>query len=245
MTPDSADDDSILAPPRKRAKRDSDVDSRQSLSSNSSASTLTSHSSVDYSPWASFMGYGGFPLRIDDQTSSSSSSFSTSFFDFPGGVNIWGRRGDEERKNFGIHEETEEEQGNAEQIAAITYEPAFGDDNKENQPAEPDQEPPSVDPTQEFDLARRVLGELLDYNLPPPDDQITMTSVLQSQVIGFDEESLPELPEDPLLLDGLLTPTFGNVEPSSMGLPYEEVWTDECEEYTDNEYVQGDEHAEI
>ncbi|CRG84383.1 hypothetical protein PISL3812_01675 [Talaromyces islandicus] len=245
-TPDSTDDGSILVPPRKKVKRDSDVDSHQSISRNSSAPTPMGLSSANYSPWASLMGHGGVPFQDAYRTPSSSSPFST-FSDFPGGAKIWGRRGDEERQNFQIHEETEEEQDDAEQIAATIYDPSFGDDNKENESAERDEEPPSVDPTQEFDLVRNVLGELLDYNQPPPDNQFAVSSVLLSQAVEFDEEDLPELPEDPHF-EGPLTPPSENMldedEPST-GLPFEGAWTDECDENTDNEYVQGDGYTEL
>lgn len=192
------------------------------------------------------MGYGWFPSQGAYQTPSSSSPFSTSFFDYPGGAKIWSRRGDKERQNFEIHEETEEEQNEAEQIAATIYNPEFSDDNKENETAERDEEPPSVDPTEEFDLTRNVLGELLDYSQPATGDQFTMTSVLESQGIEIDRENLPELPEGPLHFEGLFTPTFGNML-GDVELPtefaVEEVRADECDENTDDEFVQGDEYA--
>lgn len=248
LTPDSMDDGSILVPPRKKAKRNSDVDSRQSLSDRSSDSTTMSLSSANHSSWSSSIEYGGFPSQDAYHTPSTSSTFSTSFFDYPGGEKIWSRCGDKERQNFEIHEETEEEQNEAEQIAATIYNPEFGDDNKENEPAERGEEPPSVDPTEEFDLARNVLGELLDYSQPPTDDQFTMTSVLESQGIEIDGESLPELPTDPLYFEGLFTPTFGNML-GDVELPFEvvleDVQTDECDENTDDEFVQDDEYAEL
>jgi hypothetical protein len=242
------DDGSVLMPPRKKAKRDSDVDSRQSNSGNSSDSTPMNLPSVNYSPWESFMGYGGFPLQGAYCTPSSLSPFSTSFFDFPGGAMIWGRRGDKERQNFEIHEETEEEQVNAEQVAATIYNPDFSDDNKENETAERGEEPPSVDPTQEFDLARNVLGELLDYSQPLTDDQFTMSSVFQYQDIEIDEENLPELPEDHLVIEGVFPPTFGNMLGDvelPIDLTLEEARTDECDESTEIGYAQGDEYSEL
>jgi hypothetical protein len=242
------DDGSVLMPPRKKAKRDSDVDSRQSNSGNSSDSTPMNLPSVNYSPWESFMGYGGFPLQGAYCTPSSLSPFSTSFFDFPGGALIWGRRGDKERQNFEIHEETEEEQVNAEQVAATIYNPDFSDDNKENETAERGEELPSVDPTQEFDLARNVLGELLDYSQPLTDDQFTMSSVFQYQDIEIDEENLPELPEDHLVIEGVFPPTFGNMLGDvelPIDLTFEEARTDECDESTEIGYAQGDEYSEL
>lgn len=232
----SENDGSIHLPPRKKAKRDSDVDSSKLRSSYASPIT-------QFCPWSFFLEHGTFPPPDNYSALDSSSPFSSTLHDLSGGARVWSQRGDKERQHFEIHEDSEEEQSNAEEVASATYDPSYGDDNKENEASERGEE----DPTQQFNLARRILGELVDYSEPRMYVRHTVAPVYRSQAVQVNERDLPHLPEGSPIFEGLFTPTsgsiLGDIEPT-VELPSEGAWADECDDHTDAEFVEEDSYVE-